>query len=76
MIQLRNISLSFGGQKVFDTISCTFNNNQRIGLVGNNGSGKSTLFKVIMDQHAIDDGHVALLSKENSIHASRSCSYV
>lgn len=64
MIQLRNISLSFGGQKVFDSISCTFNDNQRVGLVGNNGSGKSTLFKVIMGQHPIDDGHVALLSKK------------
>src|SRR5579859_3538865 len=64
MIQLRDISLSFGTQKVFDSIACTFSDDQRIGLVGANGSGKSTLFKVLIGADRLDDGHVAVLSKK------------
>jgi ATP-binding cassette, subfamily F, member 3 len=58
MIQLQNICLAFGGQIVFDHISCIIQTNQRIGLVGANGTGKSTLLKAIMGQQPLDEGLV------------------
>lgn len=64
MIQARDICLSFGEQKVFDHISFTLNQNQRIGLVGRNGSGKSTLLKVIAGQQRLDEGSIAINSKK------------
>jgi ATP-binding cassette subfamily F protein 3 len=58
MIILRNACLSFGGQTIFNNISCSINQNQRIGLVGRNGSGKSTLLKYLAGQTSIDSGTV------------------
>lgn len=47
MIRAENLCLTFGQQVIFDKISFTFQDNQRIGLVGRNGSGKTTLLKLI-----------------------------
>jgi len=63
MIQVKNINLSFGTQKVFDNISFTLQRNQRIGLVGANGSGKSTLLKAIVNQQILDGGEIALTDR-------------
>ena len=60
MIQLDNISLSFGNQIVFDQISCSFQEDQKIGLVGRNGSGKSTLLNVIGGLQQLDEGQVRM----------------
>lgn len=49
MISIRDLSLSFGDQKIYDHVSCTIGSTDRIGLVGRNGSGKSTLLKLIDD---------------------------
>jgi len=45
MIQLTNISKSFGKQELFTNLDFRLNSGNRVGLVGRNGSGKSTLFK-------------------------------
>jgi len=58
MIQIRNASLAFGSQTIFDELSCTINKKDRIGLVGCNGSGKSTLLRVILGLQPIDNGTV------------------
>jgi ATP-binding cassette, subfamily F, member 3 len=60
MIQLKNISLSFGTQVIFDAISCYFSEDQRIGLVGRNGTGKSTLLKIIAGQLQPCSGTVSI----------------
>lgn len=60
MIQARNLSLSFGTQKIFDNLSFTIQHDQRIGLVGLNGSGKSTLLKALGGQQALDEGTVSI----------------
>lgn len=61
MIQLQNISLNFGSQKVFNNISHMFSETDRIGLVGRNGAGKSTLLKAIFDPSVLDDGTIRML---------------
>jgi ATP-binding cassette subfamily F protein uup len=47
LLQLSGISLTFGGNPVFDDLSLTVQPADRIALVGRNGSGKSTLMKVM-----------------------------
>ena len=47
LLQLSDISLTFGGNPIFDTLSLVVQPGDRIALVGRNGSGKSTLMKVM-----------------------------
>lgn len=59
MIQIKNISLAFGEQIIFDNISAAFAQNQRVGLVGRNGAGKSTMLKIIAQQQKPDEGSIS-----------------
>ncbi|MFO1175500.1 MAG: ATP-binding cassette domain-containing protein [Paracoccaceae bacterium] len=47
LLQLSGISLTFGGNPVFDGLDLTVQPGDRVALVGRNGSGKSTLMKVM-----------------------------
>jgi len=60
MLQINNVSLSFGAQTLLDDISFTVHSGERIGLVGRNGSGKTTLFKLITGEMMPDCGRIAL----------------
>ena len=58
MIDIKNLSLSFGERVIFRGLSLQINNNARIGLVGLNGAGKTTLLRVIMGELEPDGGSV------------------
>jgi len=60
MIQLTNLTKSFGDQTLFKNINLKMSSNQKIGLIGRNGSGKSTLFKIILDEESYDSGDVSI----------------
>ncbi|MEA3499119.1 MAG: ABC-F family ATP-binding cassette domain-containing protein [Campylobacterota bacterium] len=60
MIQLTNISKSYGTQELFHNLDFRLNSGQRVGLVGRNGSGKSTLFKLILGEEYYDDGELSI----------------
>lgn len=60
MITTNKICLSFGSQIVFDEISFSLSEYQRIGLVGRNGSGKSTLLKVLAGMQQLDNGSFSM----------------
>ena len=60
MIQLTNLSKSFGGQTLFHHLNLKLSPNQKIGLIGRNGSGKSTLFKIILGEESYDDGTLSI----------------
>ncbi len=47
LLQLTDISLTFGGDPVFDDLSLVVQPGDRVALVGRNGSGKSTLMKIM-----------------------------
>ena len=60
MIQLTNLSKSFGGQTLFKNLNLKVLSNQKIGLIGRNGTGKSTLFKIILKEESYDDGEMSI----------------
>ena len=55
-ISLRNISLSFGEEPVFNNLNLLIHPRDRIALVGRNGSGKSTLLKILQGVVVQDEG--------------------
>ena len=58
LLQLSDISLTFGGDPVFDGLSLVVQPGDRVALVGRNGSGKSTLMKVMANLVEADKGEV------------------
>jgi ABC transport system ATP-binding/permease protein len=56
LLQLSGISLTFGGNPVFDNLDLTIQPGDRVALVGRNGSGKSTLMKVMAGLVEPDSG--------------------
>ncbi len=58
MIQIQNISKSFGIQELFRNASFLVGPRERVGIVGRNGSGKSTLFKIILGEEFLDGGKI------------------
>jgi ATP-binding cassette subfamily F protein uup len=58
LLQLNEISLTFGGDPIFDGLSLVAQPGDRVALVGRNGSGKSTLMKVMGGLVEPDSGEV------------------
>ena len=60
LLQLSDLSLTFGGNPVFDALSLVIQQGDRVALVGRNGSGKSTLMKVMAGLVEPDRGQVVI----------------
>jgi ATP-binding cassette subfamily F protein uup len=56
LLQLSDISLTFGGDPIFSDLSAVVQGGDRVALVGRNGSGKSTLMKVMAGLVEADHG--------------------
>ena len=59
MLNIHNLSVSFGGEYLFEEISFRLNGGDRVGLIGKNGAGKSTLLKLLTKDMAYDTGTIA-----------------
>lgn len=60
LLEVRNISKSYGVQKVLCAINQGFDEGRIVGLLGPNGAGKSTLMKIITGYVASDEGEVLI----------------
>ena len=56
LLTLTDIALSWGGDPLFEGLSCAVGRGDRMALVGRNGSGKSTLLKIMAGSVGPDRG--------------------
>lgn len=66
IIELTNVSKSFGGVVANHNVSLTVPRGRITGLIGPNGSGKTTLFNSIVGYHPIDSGSIRFEGQEIS----------
>ena len=59
MLNIHNLSVSFGGEFLFEEISFRLNPGDKVGLIGKNGAGKSTLLKLLSREMQSDTGVIA-----------------
>lgn len=56
LLQVENLTKSFGVYSLFDDINFTINEGDKVGLIAKNGTGKSTLLSIIAGDDTPDDG--------------------
>ncbi|GAA6151813.1 energy-dependent translational throttle protein EttA [Pseudoteredinibacter isoporae] len=60
VIEINNLSKSFGDRKLIDDLSISIPKGAIVGIIGGNGAGKSTLFRMIAGTEQPDSGSVEL----------------
>ena len=63
VLEIKNLSKSFGKNKVLDGINLTVRQGSVMGLMGENGAGKSTMMKCLFGIYTRDEGAISLLNK-------------
>ena len=59
MLNIHNLSVSFGGEYLFEEITFRLGAGDRVGLIGKNGAGKSTMLKILSREMEPDTGQIA-----------------
>ena len=59
MLSTNNVSLTFGGQKLFEDVNIKFTPGNCYGLIGANGSGKSTFLKLLAGDIEMQKGSIS-----------------
>ncbi len=62
-MNIKNLSLSFGLETIFDHITIQLPERKKIGIVGPNGAGKTTFFKLLLKQIEPDQGTITFFQK-------------
>jgi len=58
MLEIKNISLSFGGLKAVDSVNLHVDEGEIVSLIGPNGAGKTTIFNILTGIYKIDSGEI------------------
>ena len=58
MLQVEQLTKSFGDRLLFSDISFSIDRGQKVGLIAPNGSGKSTLLRILLGLEPQDSGSV------------------
>ena len=58
LFNLSDVGMEFGERTLFQNVSFTIGETDKIGLIGGNGTGKTTLFKILLNQMQATTGDV------------------
>ncbi|OGL54507.1 MAG: hypothetical protein A3G31_10130 [Candidatus Schekmanbacteria bacterium RIFCSPLOWO2_12_FULL_38_15] len=75
MIQVSNLTKTYGEQILFDGVSFSISPGERVGLVGRNGHGKTTLFRLILGEENADSGTISIPNRYIISHLSQHISF-
>lgn len=71
LVELRHISIAFGGVKAVDDATVDLNGGEVVGLLGHNGAGKSTLIKILSGAYRRDHGDILINGERADIDNPR-----
>ncbi len=71
MVEMRDISIAFGGIKAVDRVSVDLYPGEVVGLLGHNGAGKSTLIKCLSGAYQKDGGDIFINGEKAVINNPR-----
>ena len=71
LVEMRNISIAFGGIKAVDGVSVDLRPGEVVGLLGHNGAGKSTLIKILSGAYRPDAGEIYVNGEHADISTPR-----
>lgn len=57
-MKIKDLSMSFGTQELFNNVNIQIDENEKVGVVGLNGAGKTTLFKIMLGKEQADYGKI------------------
>ncbi len=63
-MRIKNLSMSFGMQELFNDVNLYIKENEKVGIVGVNGSGKSTFLKIILGTITPTQGKIIIENKK------------
>jgi len=71
LVEMRDISIAFGGIKAVDGVSVDLRPGEVVGLLGHNGAGKSTLIKILSGAYRPDAGEIYVNGEKADIASPR-----
>ncbi len=71
LVELKDISIAFGGVHAVDHVSIDLYPGEVVGLLGHNGAGKSTLIKILSGAYQKDGGEIRINGEKAEIHSPR-----
>ncbi|MCE0504459.1 MULTISPECIES: ATP-binding cassette domain-containing protein [unclassified Roseivivax] len=71
LVELKNISIAFGGIQAVDDVSIDLMPGEVVGLLGHNGAGKSTLIKILSGAYRMDSGEIRINGEKVEINSTR-----
>ncbi|MBO6884636.1 MAG: sugar ABC transporter ATP-binding protein [Marivita sp.] len=71
LVEMRNISISFGGIHAVDDVTVDLYPGEVVGLLGHNGAGKSTLIKCLSGAYQADSGDIFVNGEKATIKNPR-----
>jgi D-xylose transport system ATP-binding protein len=71
LVEMRGVSLAFGGVKAVDDVTVDLHEGEVVALLGHNGAGKSTLIKILSGAYRADQGEIFVRGEPVQISTPR-----
>ena len=79
MVEIKNLSKSYGDKKVVDNLSLTINDGEIYGFIGHNGAGKTTTIKCVIGILSFEEGDIyidGLSIKDKPLECKKKIAYI